>query len=295
MKRLFSLFITCLLPLTMAGSLKTAKDTTAMDVSALRWLSTISQGRDLMDNDHDAEGATENEQALLKRIREMKSEGCDAIRLSVCWDTSFYDSRCRSFAPAWLDHIQRIVDDCLCLNLKVILNFHQTEMPCDYTHQEENNKILTDLWRQTATRFRNYDGRLAFSGIDGVKNADDKFPTEENTAVIDSYNQTFVSAVRKTGGRNVYRNLFIQPLAGSISNGLAFLHFPLDGTPGRLAVEFHDNPTDDGIESCQTKRVFDRINQLWIEKGYGVILCSADAEIVGAAQEHNITMFLKEE
>lgn len=93
----------------MAGSLKTAKDTTAMDVSALRWLSTISQGRDLMDNDHDAEGATENEQALLKRIREMKSEGCDAIRLSVCWDTSFYDSRCRSFAPAWLDHIQIVV------------------------------------------------------------------------------------------------------------------------------------------------------------------------------------------
>lgn len=277
----------------MAGSLKTSEDTTAMDVSALQWLTAIRQGRDLMDviDDDDIQGHTQDESLFSGNLREMKSEGCDAIRLSVCWDAHLCDSVRHTIDPSWFDHVQRTVDECLRMNMKVILNMGQTEMACDYTHQERYNKILTDLWRQIAIRFRNYDGRLAFSGIDEIQRADGGTPTEENIAVTDSYNQTFVSAVRGTGGRNVYRNLIIQPFAASIGYGISFLHIPLDATPGRIAIEFHNDDTNMQL----TESVLDRIEQLWTDKGYGVILCSDNQDIIRSAQNRNITVFLRRE
>ena len=54
-----------------------------------------------------------------------------------------------------------------------------------------------------------------------------------------SYNQTFVDAVRFTGGKNAYRNLIIQAYNTNIDQAVAYLKISTDYVPDRLMVEVH--------------------------------------------------------
>ena len=62
------------------------------------------------------------------------------------------------------------------------------------------------MWTQIANRFKNYDQRLLFAGTNEVMvEGDYNTPTVEYYTVQNSFNQTFVSAVRATGGPNANR------------------------------------------------------------------------------------------
>ena len=91
------------------------------------------------------------------------------------------------------------------------------------------------MWRQIATFFRNYDEHLIFAGCNepNVEDADDM-------AVLLQYEQTFVDAVRATGGKNVYRNLIVQGPATDIDKTIQWMgQLPEDPTDGRMIVEVH--------------------------------------------------------
>ena len=56
-----------------------------------------------------------------------------------------------------------------------------------------------------AVHFRDFDDRLLFAGSNEVHVENDwGTPSTENISVQNSYNQTFVNAVRATGGRNTF-------------------------------------------------------------------------------------------
>ena len=54
-----------------------------------------------------------------------------------------------------------------------------------------------------------------------------------------SYNQTFVNAVRATGGNNASRSLVVQTYNTNIWHGLNFFNLPTDTIASRLMVEVH--------------------------------------------------------
>jgi endoglucanase len=54
-----------------------------------------------------------------------------------------------------------------------------------------------------------------------------------------SFNQTFVNAVRSTGGRNTYRNLIIQAYNTNITHAENHLKMPTDPTADRMFMEVH--------------------------------------------------------
>lgn len=95
--------------------------------------------------------------------------------------------------------------------LYAILNIHwdggwlENDIPNGYS-EEVNNKQKV-LWTQIATYFRDYDEHLLFAGCN-EPNVED----EDDMATLLKYEQTFVDAVRATGGKNVYRNLIVQGL-----------------------------------------------------------------------------------
>ena len=64
-------------------------------------------------------------------------------------------------------------------------------------------------------------------------------PTAEYTTVQNSFNQTFVSAVRATGGNNRLRHLVVQGFNTNIDHTLNFAVLPTDPTPRRLMMEVH--------------------------------------------------------
>jgi len=62
------------------------------------------------------------------------------------------------------------------------------------------------------------------------------------------YHQTFIDAVRSTGGKNSYRTLIVQSPSTSIdlaneylnpTNVYKAVHLPADPTPNRMMIEFH--------------------------------------------------------
>ena len=82
-------------------------------------------------------------------------------------------------------------------------------------------------WTQIANTFKTYDQHLLFAGTNEV-HADYGTPTAEHNTVQQSYNQTFVNAVRATGGNNASRTLVVQTYNTNITHGINYFNMPTD-------------------------------------------------------------------
>ena len=145
-----------------------------------------------------------------------------------------------------MERVKEVVDYCVNRDLYVILNIHWDggwlEENPTYAMQEELNRKQTLLWTQIANRFIGYDEHLLFAGTNEVHMKsvyDDSKVTAENHEVQQSFNQTFVNAVRTTGGRNAYRNLIVQSYNTQINFAVSHLKMPTDTQNDRLMMEVH--------------------------------------------------------
>ncbi|GAO29791.1 endo-1,4-beta-xylanase A precursor [Geofilum rubicundum JCM 15548] len=110
----------------------------------------------------------------------------------------------------------------------------------DYAHQEAINSKLAKLWEQIGAYFRDYDDRLLFAGTNEVHvSGNYGAPSSENLEVQNSFNQTFVSAIRATGGRNHYRHLVVQGFNTNITHTFNGFIMPDDVVENRLMAEVH--------------------------------------------------------
>ncbi|MFW5754474.1 MAG: cellulase family glycosylhydrolase [Marinilabiliaceae bacterium] len=183
-------------------------------------------------------GNPEVTQQLIDKVQEA---GFNAIRIPCAWD-SYADEETAEIDDAWLERVQEVVDYCVDNDMYVILNSHWDggwleENPL-YDKQDEVNARQEAYWKQIAIYFRDYDERLLFAGTNEVRE-DYGEPSSENIEVQESYNQTFVDAVRSTGGKNAYRNLIVQTYNTNIAHGLEYFTLPEDEAEDRLMVEVH--------------------------------------------------------
>src|SRR5687768_9567499 len=102
------------------------------------------------------------------------------------------------------------------------------------------NNRLRKFWTQIANNFRNHDDYLLFAGTNEVMvDGDYGTPTAEYYTVQNSFNQTFVDAVRATGGNNAVRHLVVQGFNTNIDHAYSFATLPNDSASGRLMMEVH--------------------------------------------------------
>lgn len=174
--------------------------------------------------------------AMIDKIREM---GFNAVRIPCAWDQYLSDETTYEIKSSWLSRVKEVVDYCMQNDLYAILNIHwdggwlENDIPNGYS-EEVNNKQKV-LWTQIATYFRDYDEHLLFAGCN-EPNVED----EDDMATLLKYEQTFVDAVRATGGKNVYRNLIVQGSSTDIDKTMQYMtSLPVDMTPDRLSVEVH--------------------------------------------------------
>ena len=195
-----------------------------------------------------AETAWGNPVVTEAMIQAVKKAGFNAIRIPIRWQCHITDAQTMSIDPKWIARIKQVVGWCLDNDLKVIINAHHEkwlESRPYYANQEENCNKLKLLWTNIASEFAYYDNRLAFAGTNEVHIKDNwDAPNAENLAVQNAYNQTFVDAVRATGGNNAKRHLIVQtyvcnPWFG-IDNGDFIIPKDLDGNGNNyMSVEFH--------------------------------------------------------
>ena len=298
------------------------------DVDAQTWCKNVVMGWNL-GNSLEAEGTETswgNPATTADMIKAIKGEGFNAVRIPVRWG-QHCDMSTMTIDEKWLSRVKEIVDWCLAEDMYVIINTHHDlwleHYPTNAKKAELNEK-LGKLWTNIATAFADYDGRLAFAGLNEV-NAEGNWgltPTQENYDVTNSFNQTFVDAVRATGGNNAQRNLIVQSYRCNPTMGLTNLVVPTDPTPNRLSVEFHyydpysycsgaagsynywgiafsdkGTVTPDGNEKSLAN-FFLTIREKWWEQSLGVVIgeygCSCHYTTADkATQEANMQYYMK--
>ena len=121
----------------------------------------------------------------------------------------------------------------------VILNAHGDagwlENNVNALKQDSINAMQKAIWEQIATTMRDFDEHLLFAGANE--------PSANNAtqmAILKGYHETFIKAVRSTGGRNSNRVLVVQgPTTDSYKTSDLMTTMPHDPVPNRLMLEVH--------------------------------------------------------
>ncbi len=180
-----------------------------------------------------------NPKASQRLIDSIYKAGFNAIRLPCAWNSYIENTTTYKLKESWLARVKEVIDYCYKNQMYVIINIHWDggwlENNCTTAKQVENNAKQKAIWEQIATYFRDYDEHLLFAGTNepNVNNA------TEMTVLL-SYLQTFVDAVRSTGGRNAYRTLVFQGPSTDIEKTNNLMKtLPTDNVPNRLMAEIH--------------------------------------------------------
>lgn len=218
-----------------------------------------------------------------------KDAGFNAIRVPVTWyphmEAKFdggliwdpaKDPIGTKIQAGWMKRVHEIVDYVVSQDLYCILNIHHdtgAASTCwlvagekEYAEQKDRFEAV---WTQIAEEFKDYDGRLIFEGYNEMLDPYDSWcfssfgaPGNYNAVVaksaynaINSYAQSFVDAVRATGGNNSERNLIVSTYGACCGEGnwnahlqdpLKEMNLPEDEAEGHIIFEVHSYPNIGG-------------------------------------------------
>lgn len=172
----------------------------------------------------------------------VKANGFNAIRIPCSWNQYLANSATAQIKTEWLDRVKEVVQYCVDNDMYVIVNIHWDggwlEKNITEAKKVETNAKQKAFWEQIATHLRGFDEHLLFASANEPDVA-----TEAEMAVLTSYHQTFIDAVRSTGGKNAYRNLIVQgPSTDIEKTNKWMLTLPTDNIANRMMVEVHFYP-----------------------------------------------------
>ena len=215
----------------------TGMSSTAMQLSAKMHLG-INFGN-TMEAPTEAEWV--NSKITKEYVKFIKESGFNSVRIPCGWVwTHLSDPAKAKIDPAWLNRVKEVVGWCVENDMYVVLNAHADNGWLDNNinkaKQESINAMQKAIWEQIATTMRDFNEHLIFAGANEppAENA-------EQMAILNSYYETFIKAVRATGGRNSYRVLVVQgPRTDATLTYDLMNTMPTDNIPNKLMVEVHN-------------------------------------------------------
>ncbi len=214
-----------------------------------------------------------------------KDAGFNAIRIPVTWyphmEANFdagltwnpvADPIGTKIDADWMKRVHEIVDYVVSQDMYCILNIHHDTGAAnthwlvagekEYAEQKERFEAV---WTQIAEEFKEYDQHLLFEGYNEMLDPYNSWcfasfgtSTNYNATVaqgaynaINSYAQSFVDAVRATGGNNSKRNLIVSPYGACCGEGnwnahlqdpLKEMKLPQDNVEDHIIFEVHCYP-----------------------------------------------------
>ncbi|MEO6632677.1 MAG: cellulase family glycosylhydrolase, partial [Mucilaginibacter sp.] len=215
-------------------------DQTGMTSTATQLAANIQLGWNIGNTLEATGGETNwgNPQVSQALIDKVKQSGFTAVRIPCDWD-QYANSSTAQIQQTWLDRVKQVVQYCVNDGLYVILNIHWDdgwlENNCTTTAQAAVNAKQKAFWEQIATQMRGFDQHVIFASANEPNVSD-----ATGMGVLLSYHQTFVNAVRSTGGHNTYRSLLIQGPGTNIDYSNSLMNtLPTDPTANRMMVEVH--------------------------------------------------------
>lgn len=194
-------------------------------------------------------------------IDKVKQSGFDAVRVPVTWNDHIDENG--TIDAEWFDRVEEVINYVLDDDMVCILNVHHDTgetawIKADSSSLEKTKDGVESVWRQIAERFKNYDDRLIFEGLNELLNNQNQWtdaPYDDYMAA-NELNRTFVETVRSTGGRNKNRYLIVNTYAGSTDvRALTMFVMPEDTAKDRLIAEVHFYYNDTRLIDDMLKRV----------------------------------------
>ncbi|MDR2558206.1 MAG: glycoside hydrolase family 5 protein, partial [Oscillospiraceae bacterium] len=172
-------------------------------------------------------------------IQELKRQGFDTLRIPVTWHKTADPNNNWQINSLWMARIKQVVDWAIAEDMYVILNTHHENRVLNLGTAGANssthagNIFVTNIWRQIAEEFRDYDEKLIFAGLNEPRHEGGDQEWNGGTVTVrdnvNHLNQAFVDTVRASGGNNEDRFLLVPTVAaGSNNNSLSTFRVPLD-------------------------------------------------------------------
>jgi endoglucanase len=218
-----------------------AADATGMSSTAVQLAANMKLGWNIGNTLEATGGETAwgNPKVTKALIDLVKANGFNAIRIPCSWNQNLANATTAQIKADWLARVKEVVQYCVDNNMYVIVNIHWDggwlENNCTEAQKVANNAKQKAFWEQIATSLRGFDEHLIFASANepNVENA-------TQMAVLNSYHQTFIDAVRSTGGKNAYRTLVVQgPSTDIEKTNKLMLTLPTDKVASRMMVEVH--------------------------------------------------------
>ena len=236
----------------------------------------------------------------------VKAAGFKAVRICTTWEGHIGPAPAYRIEDSWLDRVAEIVGYAERAGLVAIVNTHHDETYWQdiskcinnaANHEKVKDEVFA-LWTQIAERFKDKGEWLVFESFNEIQDggwgwseAFRKNPGAQYK-ILNEWNQTFVDAVRATGGENATRWLGIPGYACNPGFTIAGLVLPTDYTSAnRLMVAVHDYDPYDytlkdplirqwGHTAAADKRlnekavvdVFDNLKAAYLDQGIPVYL-----------------------
>ncbi|MBR5061579.1 MAG: glycoside hydrolase family 5 protein [Prevotella sp.] len=254
-------------------------------------------------------------------IRLFKNAGFNAIRLPVTWyphmeakfnfstweNSYWYPSRDdigTKVDATWMRRVHEVVDYIIDEGMYCILNVHHDTgdsntawLRADENVYAKQKDRFEALWTQIAEEFRDYGDHLLFEGYNEMLDSygswcfasfatssryDAPVATSAYNA-INGYAQSFVNAVRSTGGNNRYRNLIVNTYGACDGRGtwnshlldpLKQMKLPTDQVQGHIAFEIHSYLDISNLSSAKSElnTAINNFKTYLVAKGAPVII-----------------------
>lgn len=242
----------------------------------------------------------------------MKSAGFGAIRVPVTWYNHM--DKDGNIDKAWMARVHQVVDFVINNGLYCIINVHHdTGADSDKTkswikanmdNYNTNKDRFEKIWKQIAEEFADYGQELLFEGYNEMLDAKSSWcyasmnatgrynatSAKDSYDAINSYAQSFVNTVRKSGGKNDVRNLIVNTYAAACGTGywnnhltdpLTQMALPKDINEGHIIFEIHTYPAianENGVNRSiqeiknEVDELMSKLNTLLVSKGAPVII-----------------------
>lgn len=191
-----------------------------------------------------------NPQVTPDLIAAYKNAGFKAIRLPVTWRQHIDNNG--NVNARWMARVHEVVDYIINQGMYCILNVHHDTGGSDVAWlrawQDEENlenaeRKFVGLWTNIANEFNSYGDKLVFEGYNEMLDGNLRWTDtdEKGYASLNRMAQSFIDAVRATGGNNAHRNLIVNTYsADAHEKTLAAFVVPTDPIANHLIVEIHN-------------------------------------------------------
>lgn len=178
-----------------------------------------------------------------------KAAGFSTIRIPVFWGNMMENDGTWTIDKDYIGRVKEIVDYCMNDGLYAVVNIHHfDEFIIRRNDLAGCQKIFDTLWTQIAEYFIDYPDTLVFEGFNEYLGGDQfdengelkELPKDDAYLMTNTLNQTFVNAVRATGGNNAERTLIISGYWTNIDNTTSYRFLiPKDSATDKLMVSVH--------------------------------------------------------